>query len=244
MKYPSDDEIVDPAPKLPPEVAAQLAPYVEDARRQYSRFRLRFRKDISVWEEGPAIFVDLAGNVFKKLVVLALRDFAADFQAFRKAVGWEGGAAEIALRYAHFVHKDVTRGRMLFVWQWEKIEPRLGRLIDDAEDVWRVPDAVPTGWASFLAGGTVPAPSPPLLSPDASVGPEDAEALRESRARSRKAFIEPVLKRKGWSQLDFADEAKVDHKTVGAFLNGANVYPNTRLKLAQALEVPVERLPE
>ncbi len=70
MKYPSDNEIEDPTPKLPPEVADQLAPYVDDARRKYSRFRLRFREDTSTWEQEPAIFVDLADNVFKKLVAL------------------------------------------------------------------------------------------------------------------------------------------------------------------------------
>ncbi len=117
--------------------------------------------------------------------------------------------------------------------------------MDEAEDLWRAPDVVPKAWASVLGDGTAPAPSPAVRPPDAPLQPgDDEEDRREKRARSRKAFVAPVLVRKGWSQLDWASHAEVDHKTVGNYLKGARCYNDTRLKLAKALGITVDQLPQ
>jgi ribosome-binding protein aMBF1 (putative translation factor) len=61
---------------------------------------------------------------------------------------------------------------------------------------------------------------------------------------SRKAVVEPLLLAKGWSQLDWANEAHVAHTTVTDYLEGRrNPYPSTRLKLAKALGVAAHELP-
>jgi lambda repressor-like predicted transcriptional regulator len=77
-----------------------------------------------------------------------------------------------------------------------------------------------------------PAPEPP---------PRPAPLATES---PRRAFIEHHLEAKGWSVLDWANEAEVAHATAMDFLHGKTYpYRSTRLKLAKALGVPVEELP-
>ncbi len=62
---------------------------------------------------------------------------------------------------------------------------------------------------------------------------------------SRRAFIEPLLKAKGWSILDWANEADVSHATAMDYLKGkTSPYRSTRLKLAKALDISVDQLPE
>ena len=62
---------------------------------------------------------------------------------------------------------------------------------------------------------------------------------------SRKAFVIPLLDAKGWSILDWANEAEVSHATAIDYLeNKTKSYRSTRLKLAKALNVPVEQLPK
>src|SRR3954470_6435182 len=62
---------------------------------------------------------------------------------------------------------------------------------------------------------------------------------------SRKSFVLPLLKEKGWSLSDWAIESKADSHAVNDYLNGKrNPYASTRLKLAQALGVEVKYLPE
>jgi hypothetical protein len=61
---------------------------------------------------------------------------------------------------------------------------------------------------------------------------------------SRRAFVEPLLLAKGWSQLDWANEAHVAHTTVTDYLEGRrDPYPSTRLKLANALGIAAHELP-
>ena len=245
MRYPDENEIVDPSAKLPPDVAAVIVPYVDAAQRRYRAFRQRFRDDVSIWKEEPAIVACHAADVFQTLAALALVNQPNDFKAFRHAIGWEGGAAELAVWYAHWLYKDVRRGRMPFEWQWNEVEPRLSRLMEDAEDLWHNPDIVPETWENFLGEKTAPKPPAEARPSGSPVWPvEGPEVLREKRAQARRAFIEPILDQKGWSQLELATEADVDDKTVRNFLDGVGAFRSTRLKLASALGVPVERLPE
>lgn len=68
--------------------------------------------------------------------------------------------------------------------------------------------------------------------------------VESSRSNLRRAFIIPLLEKRGWSVLDWANEAGVSHATTQDYLdNKRRPYPSTRLKLAKALNVPVERLP-
>lgn len=243
MRYPKEDEIVDPSTRLPPEVAAELERYVLKARKTYSRFRQRFRVDASIWQEEPKILAEHAAEVFKGLVARVLQNRPADFETFRRRIGYEGGAAEIAVWYAHYLYKDVQRGRMPFEWQWKTVEPRLNELMKDAEDRWHIPEIVPHGWEDFLSSDGEPsieavsARSPTTQAADS--GPDV-----EKRACERSAFVDRILHEKGWSRFELANEAEVDHKTVANYLQGAKSFANTRLKLAKALGVPIEKLPK
>jgi lambda repressor-like predicted transcriptional regulator len=61
----------------------------------------------------------------------------------------------------------------------------------------------------------------------------------------RRAFVIPLLDKKGWSILDWANEAGVSHATAIDYLDKkTKPYRSTRLKLAKALGVNVEQLPK
>lgn len=80
-------------------------------------------------------------------------------------------------------------------------------------------------------------PTPPTQ-PGASTESREPEHARE-------AFVLPILNRKGWSLLDWANTSEVDFHTVNDYLKGATKpYPSTRVKLAASLGVAVEDLPK
>jgi len=61
----------------------------------------------------------------------------------------------------------------------------------------------------------------------------------------RRKLIEPILAHKGWSVLDWANEAAVSHATAMDYLDGKTTpYADTRRKLAEALGLAVEQLPK
>jgi lambda repressor-like predicted transcriptional regulator len=62
---------------------------------------------------------------------------------------------------------------------------------------------------------------------------------------TRNEFVQRILDEKGWSILDWANEAGVSHVTAGAYLRGkTKTYRSTRVKLAKALGVLVAELPK
>jgi len=66
----------------------------------------------------------------------------------------------------------------------------------------------------------------------------------KTQGSEAEALCRPLLVKAGWSNLDWAREAKVDHKTVDEYLAGKrDPYPSTRKKLADALGVQVDQLP-
>jgi ribosome-binding protein aMBF1 (putative translation factor) len=71
--------------------------------------------------------------------------------------------------------------------------------------------------------------------------PKSPQALSESR----KAFIQPILDKKGWSPSQWADRTGVDPSVVYDYLNGrSRPRPRTRKELAEALGVDARNLPE
>jgi lambda repressor-like predicted transcriptional regulator len=67
--------------------------------------------------------------------------------------------------------------------------------------------------------------------------------VRESQIR-RESVVNPILEEKGWSLLEFAQEANLDSQTVNDCLKGKTTpYRSTRKKLADALGLRVEDLP-
>jgi len=61
----------------------------------------------------------------------------------------------------------------------------------------------------------------------------------------REAFVMPILGRKGWSIHEWAVESRVDFHTANNYLKGkTRSYRSTRKKLADSLDVEVEKLPE
>jgi lambda repressor-like predicted transcriptional regulator len=74
-----------------------------------------------------------------------------------------------------------------------------------------------------------------LDSPAAPTAPED---------RGRKAFVMPILREKGWSILDWANEAGVSSSAAHDYLaNRRRQFASTRLKLAKALGISIQQLP-
>jgi len=84
---------------------------------------------------------------------------------------------------------------------------------------------------------TISPSRPKVFAPMPSEGPTEKSPIR-------KAVVEPILEEKGWSILDWANEANVAHATTMDYLQGkTKPYRSTRLKLAKALGVPIEKLP-
>jgi hypothetical protein len=62
---------------------------------------------------------------------------------------------------------------------------------------------------------------------------------------TRAAFITPILEKKGWSILDWANNSGVDFHTANDYLRGSTKpYASTRKKLADSLGVTVDELPK
>jgi lambda repressor-like predicted transcriptional regulator len=73
-------------------------------------------------------------------------------------------------------------------------------------------------------------------------GPRESKPT--DQANKRKAFVEPILLAKGWSILDWANEAEVAYHTAADYLTGTtNPFRSSRTKLAKALGVPPNALP-
>lgn len=72
------------------------------------------------------------------------------------------------------------------------------------------------------------------------------ESAKESaELLTRRGFVEPILERKGWSILDWANAANVAHATAMDYvLDKTSPYRSTRAKLAKALGVPIEQFPQ
>jgi lambda repressor-like predicted transcriptional regulator len=71
-----------------------------------------------------------------------------------------------------------------------------------------------------------------------------ATTQQDAPCDQRKAFVMPILEKKGWSVHDWAREAKVDFHTANDYLNGKTTpYRHTRKKLADALGTEVGKLP-
>jgi len=70
-------------------------------------------------------------------------------------------------------------------------------------------------------------------------------AVQQNQGNQREAFVRPILDKKGWSIHDWAEKSEVDFHTANDYLNGeTNPHPSTRKKLADALGVTVDDLPE
>jgi hypothetical protein len=76
-------------------------------------------------------------------------------------------------------------------------------------------------------------------------GVESSKPKSERAEEQRKAFVDPLLDAKGWSILDWANEADVAYHTAADYLAGKkNPFRSTRVKLAKALGIPVNSLPK
>jgi hypothetical protein len=73
---------------------------------------------------------------------------------------------------------------------------------------------------------------------------QNRKAEQSVETNKRRSFVEPILLSKGWSVADWAKHASVSHATAMDYLDEkTDSYPDTRAKLARALNVPIERLP-
>jgi len=81
-----------------------------------------------------------------------------------------------------------------------------------------------------------------VLTPQPTSTPVPQE---QAETNPRRAFVMPLLEKRGWSILDWANEARVDHATAVNYLDSKRKqYRSTRLKLANALKVSADQLPK
>jgi hypothetical protein len=73
---------------------------------------------------------------------------------------------------------------------------------------------------------------------------ETTDAVIQSSASAREQFIKPLLLKRGWSVLDWALEAEVAYNTAAGYVAGKKTYASTRFKLAKALGLEANQLPE
>jgi hypothetical protein len=220
FEYPSESEIVDPRDGLPAATVKLLKSCFDEGQ-----WRLREWRDNPVGEQvAIEILAGIAVGVLDRLAQVALRKHADSFDAFRAAIGPDGGAADLGMKYAHFIYKDVSRGRMPNVWH-KPIREQLYDAISKAENQW---------WQNHRAHSTAEDPAQARI-------PRDVAAI----AARRKAVVDPILDAKGWSILRWANEANVDYNTASDFLNGLTApHRPTRVRMAKALSISVLELPK
>jgi hypothetical protein len=114
MKYPkNDDEIEDPSPRLPAELARQIAPII---LRTVVLVRKSHGGDV-------AVLANAADEINDLLIPRRLRETHDNIESLRRALDED---ADTALAYAHYIYKTAgpEYGRMLLVWH-RKIAERL-----------------------------------------------------------------------------------------------------------------------
>jgi hypothetical protein len=244
--YPTEKQIQEFMSGLPAELIEEFKPVVEEAQRRYRRTRLA-----SPGDEKALIGVlsDLAAFVFKRLASRRLAGGHGDPEQFKRAISVEGGDAETATWFAYDLYRISGDGVMLKIWARE-IQSKLWDLIRQADDIWWLPGLVPQGWEKFLNGEPTMAPPEPgssaeLNAIDAREKVEAKERNPEDLARVRQKVVMPLLKHRGWSISQWAIESEVDFHTANDYLDGDTTpRASTRLRLAKALGIPVEILPE
>jgi lambda repressor-like predicted transcriptional regulator len=101
--------------------------------------------------------------------------------------------------------------------------------------------------AAYAAAGVDITSGSPLLMMAATAGRGGRQAIQPSQntEEKRRAFVEPLLREKGWSAFQWSLEAEVAPHTVVDYLAGiTKPYRKSRVKLANALGIPVNQLPE
>jgi lambda repressor-like predicted transcriptional regulator len=102
----------------------------------------------------------------------------------------------------------------------------------------------------YQVDGPLPSPPQGLIEAPKQAGmvsvPEAQQHVKaRDVAKDRRTFVEAILLEKGWSILDWANEATVAYHTAADYLLGKRTpYRSTLLKLAKALGVPPNQLPE
>ncbi len=71
------------------------------------------------------------------------------------------------------------------------------------------------------------------------------DSHKKERTHVRQAFVGPILAMKGWSLLDWSKYAELAYHTAEGYWEGTTApYASTRLKLAKALGIKVDALPQ
>lgn len=86
-----------------------------------------------------------------------------------------------------------------------------------------------------------------FLRPDGSavlISHSERAKVQPRSETTREAVISKLLAERGWSIFDWANEAGVAHATAIDYFRGkTKPYRSTRLKLAKALGIPVDKMP-
>ncbi|MGA8089521.1 MAG: hypothetical protein WCA10_19785 [Terracidiphilus sp.] len=118
------------------------------------------------------------------------------------------------------------------------------------------PDEILSTMRDALAGTIKQRLAPPLPFSPPPPPPEVQEQMRasptrhqlnekENRATRRKAVVEPLLAKNGWSIFEWATNSDVAFHTADDYLKGKRTpYPSTIKKLAESLGLSVQQLPQ
>ncbi len=101
--------------------------------------------------------------------------------------------------------------------------------------------------AAYAAAGVDITKGSPLLMMAATAGRGGRQASQSSQntEEKRRAFVEPLLREKGWSPLQWSIEAEVAYHTAADYLAGTTKpHRKSRVKLARALGISPNLLPD
>jgi hypothetical protein len=207
MKYPTYEAISDPASDLTVRQFTIIRPLLPGVQVE---FRKAIRSGNCGETELRGILAKFAVEVFRRRSALEDLNGYPDIPSLRRALGLE---ADTALRYAHFVYKDVVHNRMLFTWH-KQIADALGdeidNIIDSIEDRWweqqqtsmntetdRTDARVGAYDAADISGATTATPTGPITM---------KERIEEFIERMSGELGRRITKKNIWQTAGYADD--------------------------------------
>jgi lambda repressor-like predicted transcriptional regulator len=211
---------------------------------------LRLNRELSRCWRGDNFDAERA---FQVLRAYAVEIFDVVYPAFQKKTGYEqtwtadivGDTVFRALTVynGHTVYGMPSVGELSKTLEATLLDHLKELKTANPQAALRTPVALTGKQASaYAAAGIDLASASPLL----LMAHEQANRSAEPspKPNQRKVYVLPILETKGWSILDWANEAEVAYHTAADYLDGkTRPYRSSRLKMAKALGVTVQQLP-
>lgn len=182
MRYPDHNEIADPSPNLPRELAERIAPIIPPAVAQLRRGGV----------SASEVLIQAANEIFELLTASRSWGSYREIESVRQAVNAD---IQTALAFAYYIHNLAGGNRLLFIWNtsiWVSISLR--GLAEGIETEWWERHAVPLTAdqeSALLATETQPEHGPKPRHP-ATPDTETARRIEAFRQRIEAEGGRPV----------------------------------------------------